>query len=419
MRKDYVAKKGRDMATAISCRLSMWGCLPISLARFARRLSIIITAGMVLSFGLPETARSYTTCSPGAQSGTEACGPNQTINQGVAYSPIGAFLLNVLRGTSINARPGERGVLIPGPVTPPPTSPNFCSAGSLQNGQCVATSTPQCPLNATLQNGQCVSTSTSPPFCPTGATLQNGQCVQTTTSPPILGSGPLALRFAHRVRHLKEVASSATMEGVVVPPAGCQPGFVVVGLVCRQATCSVGTLQGNQCVATTTTAPQCSSGTLQGGQCVTQSSTPASCTTGSVQGNVCVATSAPTCSSGILQNGQCVQSPVTGPPPNTPVSVVVAEGARINSPDSNGIEVQTEGSGTITIDNAGAITAGGVGILAGSLGGQITITNQASGQITAPIGIAAGSEMGAVSVSNFGGITFGKYGIAAGASLVR
>src|SRR5262245_48984868 len=148
-------RRGEDMSPAISRRMFMRGCLPISLARFARRLSVIITAGMVLSFGLPETARSYTTCSPGAQSGTETCGPNQTINQGVAYSPIGAFLLNVLRGTNINAPSGERGVLIPGPVTPPPTNPNFCSAGSLQDGQCVATSTPQCSPNATLQNGQC------------------------------------------------------------------------------------------------------------------------------------------------------------------------------------------------------------------------------------------------------------------------
>jgi outer membrane autotransporter protein len=222
-------------------------------------------------------AQAYTTCTPGGQSGTETCGPDQTINEGVAYSPNGALRLNVLRNTRINAQPGERGILIPGPqtISPPSTAPT-------------------CPAGATLNpaTDQCEDISTSSaPTCPAGS-----------------------------------IYNAAT----------------------------------DQCEGTAQT--------------------------------------------------------VTGDPPTTGVTVSVAEESVITSP-TNGIEVQTDGPGAIAIDNAGAITAAGVGILASSELGPITILNQTSGQIVAPVGIAAGSNAGPVSVSNAGSITFGKYGIAAGSGI--
>jgi len=102
----------------------------------------------------------------------------------------------------------------------------------------------------------------------------------------------------------------------------------------------------------------------------------------------------------------------TGPTPISNVGVSVAQSAVITSAN-NGINVSTAGSGAITINNAGTINAGNIGISAFSFQGPITITSQASGQITAPVGIAAVSNTGAVNVTNLGAISNATVGVTA------
>lgn len=324
-----------------------------------RRLGLAIAAAgtlLALTVGGVAPAQAYTTCSPGGQGGTETCGPG-TISQGVGYSPTGPLQLNIQPGTTVNAGSGESGVLIPGPMTVT-TQTN---------------STPICPTGTTLQNGQCVRTNAAAaPFCPTGGNayiVASGQCVT--------DYGP----------------STSPTNGVCPTnyPYGINTGVGTSATICyAQQTGSTGPVNCPSGSSYSNTTGLCSAYTTVVGA-------PNQCPTGST-----------------LQAGQCVTTLTqtgTGSVPTTNVSISIAQGAAINAPN-NGVDLQTAGSGAITVDNAGTINAGNIGILANSAQGAITLTN--SGQITAPVGIVAGSTAGVVNITNSGTIGGATVGIAAG-----
>jgi hypothetical protein len=174
-----------------------------------------------------------------------------------------------------------------------------------------ATTTYSCPTG-TLNNNNCVSTSSSPASASTTTTYS---CSSGTLS----GSSCITTSSSAATATTSYSCSSGTLIGNTCYSTSSSPATYS-----SSYSCSSGTLSGSSCITTSsspasgTTAYSCSSGTLSGSSCIQSSSTPATstvnytCSSGTLSGTSCITTSSSpatvgySCTSGSLSGSNCV-----------------------------------------------------------------------------------------------------------------
>lgn len=174
-----------------------------------------------------------------------------------------------------------------------------CQAGTLNNNNCVSTTT----TNATASTSTTYS-------CPSGGSLSGSTCT-------VISSSSYAATSTTSYS-----CSSGTLIGSTCYSSSSSPATYSTTY-----SCSSGTLVGSSCItsssspATATTTYSCTSGyTLSGSTCSASSSAPATstiyytCTTGTLSGTQCISTSTTpanlsySCTSGTLSGSNCVST---------------------------------------------------------------------------------------------------------------